>query len=553
SLTLTPMMASRFLRPMKGRGGAETGHGEGREDHEAQGGLILRIYAWSLRFVLRHRILTVLCFFATLGITGYMFMLIPKGFIPSEDRGMMIGFGMAAEGISYEDMSEHMLAVSDIISDNPNVDGVMPVVGFGGSMNGGFFFIKLKERHERKATPEQVMAQLYPGTSQVPGLITFFSNPPPIQVSAKSSNAAYQYVFQSTNTDELYDASKAFLQKLMALPQLRDVNSDLMISTPQIKVRIDRDKAATLGLSAQQIEGTLSRAFASPQITTIYGATDQYQVIMELDPQYRKYPEDLFQLHIRSLGPEGKLVPIEEVVSYETVLGPLQLNHVGQLPGVTISFNTRPGVPLSEATGAVRKAAAETLPPTVSGAFSGTAEEFQKSLSSLFWLLLVALAVIYLILGILYESFIHPVTILAGLPSAALGALVTLHLFHAELQIYAFLGIIMLIGIVKKNAIMMIDFALEAERTRNMDAKEAIYQGAILRFRPIMMTTIAAFAGILPIAVGYGAGGASKQPLGLAVCGGLVVSQLITLLVTPVIYTYFDEIGGRLKRRKEER
>lgn len=538
SLSLTPMLASRFLRQTKEKAAGKA--------EEGKDWLVGR-YERALKFVLRHRPATMVAFGLMLIITGWLFMIMPKGFIPSEDRGMFISYNLADQGISFESMSRHMLAVTDVIVKDPAVDGAMPIVGAMGTMNSGVIFVLLKDRDQRKAGPQEVIARLWPQVAQVPGIMTFMMNPPSIQVGAETGKAAYQYTLQALETEVLYPSAQKLTQAMRELDLVRDVSSDLMVNDPQVVINIDRDKAATLGVSADTIEQALYSSYASREISRINAATDQYKVILELLPRFQKKAGDLRWVYVRS--DQGKMVPLDVVTRQELKLGPLQVNHAGQLPSVTISFNLKPGVSLSAATEEVKNLAAQHLPATVTGKFMGTAQEFEKSLTSLVWLLVLALAVIYLILGILYESFIHPVTILAGLPSAAMGALVTLLIFNEELDLYAFVGIMMLIGIVKKNAIMMIDFALEAERKEGKSPMDSIVEGGLIRFRPIMMTTIAAFAGILPIAIGFGAGGDARRALGLAVCGGLVVSQLVTLLITPVIYTYFDELQNWLGRK----
>jgi len=538
SLSLTPMLASRFLRRTKAEAASRAEEGKD---------WLLRHYERALKFVLRHRPATMLAFGLMLVITGWLFMIMPKGFIPSEDRGMFIAYNLADQGISFESMSRHMLEVTDIIAKDPAVEGAMPVVGAMGAMNTGVIFVLMKATDKRKASPEQVIARLWPQVAQVPGIMTFMMNPPSIQVGAETGKAAYQYTLQAIETSVLYPAAQKLIQAMQGLDLVRDVSSDLMVNDPQLTINIDRDKAATLGVSAQAIENALYSSYASREISRINASTDQYKVIVELLPRFQRKADDVSLVYVRS--DKGKMVPLDVVTRRDLSLGPLQVNHAGQLPAVTISFNLKPGVSLSAATEAVRKLASENLPITVTGRFMGTAQEFEKSMTSLVWLLVLALGVIYLILGILYESFIHPVTILAGLPSAAMGALLTLLIFNEELDLYAFVGIMMLIGIVKKNAIMMIDFALEAERKEGKSPEQSIMEGGLIRFRPIMMTTIAAFAGILPIAIGFGAGGSSRRALGLAVCGGLVVSQLVTLLITPVIYTYLDELQNWLSRR----
>lgn len=545
SLSLTPMMASRYLKEIK----RKDKQGKPQEGGPLWRGMVV-LYEWSLKLCLKHRVLTMVAFFALLAGTAHYFMIIPKGFIPSEDRGYIFGMTLAGEGISFEGMSQKSNALAAIIAQDPAVEGVMPVVGANmAAMNSSILFVLLKERDLRTAGPDQVIARLRPKLFMIPGIMAFLQNPPPIELSVQQTKAPYQYTLQSPETEVLYDSSFKLLQKMKALPEIIDVNSDLMISSPQLSVDIDRDRSSTLGITAQQIENALYSSFADRRVSYIYASDNTYKVIVELLPEYQRNVDDLSWLYLTSR--KGTMVPLGEIVDFKKILGPLQINHVGQLPSVTMSFNTRPGVALGDATTAVQKIAAEVLPATVTGSFKGQAEEFEKSMTSLYWLLLLALAVIYLILGILYESFIHPITILAGLPSAALGALITLHIFGAELNLYAFVGIIMLVGIVKKNAIMMIDFALEAERKEGKAPLDAIYEGALVRFRPIMMTTVAAFVGILPIAIGFGAGGEARQPLGLAVCGGLVVSQAVTLLITPVIYTYFDELQNWLGRKKK--
>ncbi|RJX32273.1 MAG: efflux RND transporter permease subunit [Desulfarculus sp.] len=545
SLSLTPMLASRFLRETKG----DVGAGDPLKEGGPLWRGVMAVYNAMLRWCLHHRLITILISLALLLGTVQLFRVIPKGFIPSEDQDYLIAFTLASEGISFKAMERHTNALAAIMAQDPAVEGVLPVVGtsYFGAMNNSILIIKLKDRERRTASADQVMIRLRPRLFSVPGILCFLQNPPAIQLSVQQTNAPYQFTLQSAETDTLYKVSQQLLAKLQALPQIRDVNSDLKINSPQLSIVMDRDRASTLGVTAADIENYLYSAFADRQVSYIYASSDTYKVILELLPQYQRQAADLADLYLATKG--GKMVPLTEVVSLERILGPLQVNHVGQLPSVTISFNIRPGVSLGAATAAVQQAATENLPPTVTGSFRGQAEEFEKSMTSLYLLLALAVAVIYLLLGVLYESFIHPITVLAGLPSAALGALLTLWIFGEEMDLYAMVGIIMLVGIVKKNAIMMIDFALEAERSKGLSTLESIYQGALIRCRPIMMTSVAAFAGILPIAIGVGAGGGSRQALGLAVCGGLVVSQLVTLLITPVIYTYLDQFQSWVGRR----
>jgi HAE1 family hydrophobic/amphiphilic exporter-1 len=378
--------------------------------------------------------------------------------------------------------------------------------------------------------------------AKVPGIRVFLQNPPPIQIGGQLTKSLYQMTLQSTDTQQLYDSSQKFEIALHDVQGLMDVTSDLQIKNPQVNITVDRDKASALGLTAEQVEDALYTAYGNRQVSTIYASTNQYRVIMELLPKYQLDSSSLALLYVRSGS--GQLIPLNTVATLTPTLGPLTVTHLGQLPSVTISFNLKPGISLSQAVERVRDVALRTLPSNVTTSFQGTAQAFERSLTGLGVLLLMAILVIYIVLGVLYESFIHPITILSGLPSAGFGALVTLMLFHKELNLFGFVGIIMLIGIVKKNAIMMIDFALEAQRTHGKPAAEAIYEGCLVRFRPIMMTTMAALMGTLPIALGFGAGGDSRQPLGLAVVGGLLFSQVVTLYLTPVFYIYMEKLQG---------
>jgi HAE1 family hydrophobic/amphiphilic exporter-1 len=537
SLSLTPMLSSLFLKSPKAA--------EGKREHDpaAEGGFIWRpvfkLYRWTLHLALRFRFITLLLGVALLAANIHYFKEIPKGFIPSEDRGFFMAYAIARQGISFKAMSRHAAAVAAQIGEHPAVKGVLTIVGQG-PMNTAIMVSVLKPTGQRPGV-DQVMAELRAKLMQYPGVMGVMSNPPPISVSVQSSRANYQYTLTGNNPQELYEGSARLLAKLRALPELTDVGTDLMIASPQVRLEIDREKASALGISAEAIELALYSAFSDRRISTIYGAGDETSVLLGLDPQYRQDTNALQWLYLRTAS--GKMTPLTSVARTSTGLGPVQVNHVGQFPAVTLSFNLRPGISLDQATQKVRETAAQILPSSVSGSFQGQAQVFQKSVFDLMILMLMALGVIYIILGILYESFIHPITILAGLPSATLGALLTLELFHLELNLYGFVGIILLIGIVKKNAIMMIDFALEAQRKHGKSPHDAITEGALVRFRPIMMTSVAAFMGILPIALGIGAGGASRQPLGMAVCGGLVVSQVVTLLITPALYSVMGAIS----------
>jgi HAE1 family hydrophobic/amphiphilic exporter-1 len=544
ALTLIPMLASLFLKPHMIKLDKELVDGS-----EPKTG-ILAFYDKTLRWTISHWVIVMLFSFVILAGTGVLFALIPKGFIPDEDINALLAQTEAAQGISYESMKEHQIAAAAIVQADPDVEAFMSRAGAGGMTltgNSGFIFMRLKPRNERKRTAKDIMQDLRKKFTEIPGLNVFVQMLPSINTGGRMSKAQYQFTLQGSDIAELYSFANKAEKEMSKFATIQDVTSDLRVTNPQLNLELNREKASLMNISATQIENALYSAFGERKISTIYAPDNQYSVLMELKDDYKMNQDALSLLYVRSQS--GKLVPLSDLVKVNRAAGPLTVNHSGQLPSVTIAFNLKPDIALSQAVDEVESKIKNQMPSTITASFQGNAQAFQKSMKGMVLLLIVTVFVIYIILGILYEDYIHPITILTALPFAGFGALLSLLVCNIELSLYAFVGIIMLVGIVKKNGIMMIDFAIVSQREHGKSAKEAIIEACLVRFRPIMMTSAAAIMAGIPLAIGLGGGGEARRPLGVTLVGGLLFSQLLTLYVTPVFFVCLEFLRHKFGRK----
>jgi hydrophobic/amphiphilic exporter-1 (mainly G- bacteria), HAE1 family len=549
SISLTPMLASRILR-------AHSPEKPSLLSRIIEAPLVFatRMYEGSLRWVVKHHFVMVIVFVAMFASTVWLFERVPKGFIPDVDSDQIYVNTEMAQGTSYLAMRGYQEKINQILTTDPDIDNFMSSVGGGmmgggGGGNTGRLFVGLKPLKERKASAAEIANRLRPKLAAIPGVRAVPTLPPALRLGGRGSSSSYQVTLQAADTTQLYREGQRFEREVAKLPSVLDINSDIQMRSPRVKIEIDRDKAATYNLDVRMIEQAIYNGYGNNFASTIYAPNNQYRVMLEVTPRYQAFSDMLAKLYLKS--GDGRLIPLDAVTKRSEDVGPQTINHSGQLPSVTVSFNLKPGIALGEAVEEITEMAREKLPSNINLNFAGTAKVFQDSLANMTMLLVVAILVVYIVLGVLYESFIHPLTILSGLPSAAFGALLTLTIMNVELNLYAFVGLILLIGLVKKNAIMQIDFALQAQRNHGVGAAEAIFEGCVTRFRPIMMTTAAALLGAVPIAIGYGAGGDSRKPLGLVVVGGLLFSQAITLYLTPVVYVYLDKLQGLWTSRKK--
>jgi HAE1 family hydrophobic/amphiphilic exporter-1 len=545
SLTLIPMLASRFLKP----------HMIMLDKHAIDGSEpktgILAFYDKTLRWTIGHWVSVMIFSFIILIGTGALFVVIPKGFIPEEDINALFAQSEGVQGISYESMKDHQIAAAEVIQADPDVEVFMCRAGAGGftlTGNSGMFFMRLKPRSERKRTAKDILQDLRVKMAEIPGLKVFIQIPPPINTGGKMSKAQYQFTLQGSDIAELYSFADKTEKEMSTFANLQDVTSDLQVANPQLNLELNREKASLMNISASQIENALYSAFGERKISTIYAADNQYSVLMELKNDYKMNQDALSLLYVRSQS--GQLVPLSDLVKINRAAGPLTVNHSGQLPSVTISFNLKPDIALSQAVDEIEGKIKSKMPSTITANFQGNAQAFQKSMKGMILLLIVTVLVIYIILGILYEDYLHPITILTALPFAGFGALLSLLIFKIELSLYAFVGIIMLVGIVKKNGIMMIDFAIVSQREHGKSAKDAIVEACLVRFRPIIMTSAAAIMAGIPLAIGIGGGGEARRPLGITLVGGLLFSQLLTLYVTPVFFVCLEYLRHKFGKEK---